>query len=383
MARSNTKDEFLQKNRISDDVWLASGCDWSELDAIAADHVANTQHLGLVVPMIANLIQSIESVHSVRWRIKETDHLLEKIVRKRAQREEKYLGISRSNYHTVVTDLVGIRALHLFKDDCFDIDTAIRANWEPVETPVAYVREGDPQALLDRLKGAGFHVKDHPAAYRSVHYVCETTPTQRKVNFEIQVRTIFEEGWSEIDHRVRYPNFSDAPLVSYFLTIFNRMSGAADEMGSFVRDLASTLGEASTRIEAANRERDMTFASMDQALKDLEAAKKQDEHSKSIVQNLKTEIEKLKQSQPNNRVFFSPTAKLASDGLSVFANRNAAKVPTSNEFNELLRTIRGMANTEMLESVVKPQEEASGNLQETARKVLAVSPTPVQPTKGK
>jgi ppGpp synthetase/RelA/SpoT-type nucleotidyltranferase len=168
-------------------------------------------------------------VHSVRWRVKDTDHLLEKIIRKCAEGHKKYKNVDSKNYFEIVSDLVGLRALHLFKDDCFSIDSDLRRTWTPSEPPIAYVREGDPPDLTKKFGEHGFEVKEHPAGYRSVHYIFLTQPFQRKVFAEIQVRTIFEEGWSEIDHRVRYPNFSNDQLVSYFLTIFNRLAGSADE----------------------------------------------------------------------------------------------------------------------------------------------------------
>ena len=119
-------------------------------------------------------------------------------------KNEKYLEIAPENYFEIVTDLVGVRALHLFKDECFAIGDAISKTWTVSETPVAYVRQGDPQALTEKFRSNGWTVKEHPAGYRSVHYVVSTKPLQRTIFAEMQVRTIFEEGWSEIDHRVRY-----------------------------------------------------------------------------------------------------------------------------------------------------------------------------------
>ena len=52
---------------------------------------------------------------------------------------------------------------------------------------------------------------------------------------EIQVRTVFEEAWSEIDHIMRYPYDTDNPVITEYLAIFNRMVGCADEMGTFLK----------------------------------------------------------------------------------------------------------------------------------------------------
>jgi len=287
-------EDFLIRNNITKDLWRASDCTWEELIAIAKDHKKNQTILLQSADFFAKLIQQFQAVHSVRWRIKDAEHLIEKIVRKRALGVEKYLGLTLENYFTIVTDLVGIRALHLFKDECFLIDGALRENWLPIEDPIAYTRAGDDKDFLEKLERQGFDIKSHPAGYRSVHYVFESQPLARKIIMEVQVRTIFEEGWSEIDHKVRYPNFSDNHLVNYLLTIFNRMAGAADEMGGFVKGLATALGDYDSKVLTANDEKEKSLAAMDEALSELANAKQQTQESQKSILKLKQEIDNLK-----------------------------------------------------------------------------------------
>jgi len=244
--------------------------------------------------MFARVIQRMPNVHSVRWRIKDTHHLIEKIIRKCSENKEKYKDINSDNYFEVVTDLVGLRALHLFKDDCFEIDKTLRATWTNTEPPIAYVRQGDPIDLTNRFDERGFKVEPHPAGYRSIHYIFSTQPAKRKVLAEVQVRTIFEEGWSEIDHRVRYPNFSNDKQVSYFLTIFNRLAGSADEMGTFVQGLTSALDDFQLQLSDANKQKEEALTSMDKLLSDLEAAKRQDADTKGKLASLQQEMTKLR-----------------------------------------------------------------------------------------
>src|SRR5262249_2696289 len=151
----------------------------------------------------------------------------------------------------------------------------------------------------------------HPAGYRSVHYVCSTQPLQRKVLAEIQVRTIFEEGWSEVDHRVRYPNYSNDQLVAYFLTIFNRLAGSADEMGTFVQGLTSALGAFEAKLQEANRQKEDALPAMDAMLADLNALKKQDENTNKKLTSLQNEIAKLRSLPSLNDIFGSNRNALA------------------------------------------------------------------------
>lgn len=292
-------DGFLDSARISAEDWAAADIDLLALQAIAKDHEGQVERLRDSAELFAKVIQRIPSVHSVRWRIKDPLHLLEKIVRKRAEKSEKYANVSVDNYSSVVTDLVGVRALHLFKDDCFHIDESLRATWKPVETAIAYVRAGDEESLNQRYTDRGFDVRPHPKGYRSIHYVFSNQPHQRKVFAEVQVRSIFEEGWSEIDHRIRYPNFSEQPLVEYFLTIFNRLAGNADEMGSFVRTLAADLARAEGLVKLANKERDEALSKMELTLSELVEVKEQGAASKDKVKKLQGDLAKLRSATLN------------------------------------------------------------------------------------
>lgn len=286
--------DFLSRNRIDTETWGNADIEWEVLKEIAHDHDAASENLEDSAQLFAKVIQKFPGVHSVRWRVKDTEHLLAKIVRKRSEKNVKYADISPKNYFELVTDLVGVRALHLFKDDCFSIDGAIKQVWSPEENPVAYIREGDSEALRQKFLDAGFDIQNHKAGYRSVHYVIKSIPLKRPIFAEIQVRTIFEEGWSEIDHRVRYPNFSENLLVQYFLEIFNRMAGSADDMGGFVLGLVATLDQLKREILAISLEKEASLEEKERILSQLEKVKKQDDASKQSIAMLKREITALK-----------------------------------------------------------------------------------------
>ena len=157
---------FLIKNRITQETWERAAIDWKNLQEIAEDHESQLESLRDSAEFFARVIQRFPGVHSVRWRIKDKEHLLEKIIRKRAERNKKYAEINSINYFYIVTDLIGLRALHLFKDECFAIDQDLRNTWTTTEKPTAYVREGDPEDMTLRFQKRDFEVKKHPAGYR-------------------------------------------------------------------------------------------------------------------------------------------------------------------------------------------------------------------------
>ena len=289
-----TCEKFLKRNRIDPEQWTAAHIEWEALRAIGEDFERRANDLGDVAALHARLLQRCPNVHSVRWRLKDAEHLLQKIIRKRAQGSEKYAAISAANYTAIVSDLVGLRALHLFKDDWRGVHMFLSEGWEHNEEPVAYVREGDDEEVRTGYVDAGCRVEVHPAGYRSVHYIVASHPQKDRVLAEIQVRTIFEEGWSEIDHRVRYPNFSDNELIGLFLATFNRIAGSADEMGSFVRTLAAGIDKYEDDVQRSRTEAQGHLAKIEQLVAELGAEKQRSANYGKQLQALGAAVAALK-----------------------------------------------------------------------------------------
>ncbi len=230
--------EFYGFYKVGKGEFARCGLDVDVLLGIYEDYGRQVQYLEQTAISLASVIQKIPGVHSVRWRVKEASHVISKIIRKHKEGSEKYKGINFSNYTSIIHDLVGLRALHLYKSSMLSIDDEVRKSLDIFEGPTAYVRQGDSVCAIE---DKGFLIKEHDDAYRSVHYIIQSAPFKGKVYSELQVRTIFEEGWAEIDHDIRYPNYSDNVLVKQFLGIFNRLCGGADEMGDFVKTLTLAL----------------------------------------------------------------------------------------------------------------------------------------------
>lgn len=311
--KSQTLEEFQKQNRVSDELWAKANISWETLSEIGDAYTLYQRDLELTAEFFARTVQKFSGVHSVRWRVKETDHLLEKIVRKRAVGEKKYGKISVSNYSQIVTDLIGLRALHLLKHEFVFIDKAIRSAWKLIESPIVYLRKGDDD-LLFREIGLN-RIKPHPAGYRSVHYVIASELTRQKVVAEVQVRTIFEEGWSEIDHKVRYPNFGDDPLIAYFLSIFNKMAGNADDMGSFVKSLTEVLELHDSEIATERSNTSQWKREAETRLAQLSKLKAQDRQSNELIEGLRADIEKLAQTSQGIRHPKSPAEIAAKYGV--------------------------------------------------------------------
>ncbi len=260
--------EFLVQFNIPQSDFESTGLDWDMLLKIKADYENFKLELTPPANYLIEAFHNVKTIHSVRFRIKNPTHLIEKIIRKKIDEPERVIDLT--NYRTEITDLIGLRALHLFKEDWLSIHHFITGNWNLKEEPIAYYRSGDSPEYIEVFKKYGCKVKEHPFGYRSVHYLVETSPNKTTYISEVQVRTIFEEGWSEIDHKIRYPYDKDNRLLSQFLVMFNRLSGNADEMGSYVQYLKKELDSKEREFKDAVEKKILIITDLKKKIKELE-----------------------------------------------------------------------------------------------------------------
>jgi len=227
------KTDLLNRFSLKEEDFLRLGLSWEELKAIEKHYEKLRPTLDTVGRTVIDHMLGSPAIHSLNYRIKSTDHVLSKVVRKRIDDSERHIHLE--NYRDQLTDLVGIRALHLFKEDWQGIHRYICENWDLAETPTAYVRYGDSERIIDYYRKNNCQVLEHKHGYRSVHYLLRTRPKNEDFLVEVQVRTLFEEAWGEIDHRVRYPEEDDNDLLVRLSSILNRLAGDADELGSYMR----------------------------------------------------------------------------------------------------------------------------------------------------
>jgi ppGpp synthetase/RelA/SpoT-type nucleotidyltranferase len=301
MAFDLTVESFLAKSGYTEDDWKNSSLDWGQLVRIAEHHDASLQTLALYGGAIANRIQAFSNVHSVRWRVKDTFSLIKKILRKNLEvhRKTKWETISSENYRSVVSDLIGVRALHLLKEECIEVDKQIRDTWNLQDTTI-FKRDGDTK--LTEIIERGATEELHSAGYRSIHYGITYQPEKEPILVEVQVRTIFQEAWSEIDHKIRYPDFSENELLKYFLSVFNGLSGTADDMGSFVMmldDLIKTQAASILAGEVALATRDSDVEKLQLEIDKLRADGKTPDSS---IDSLQTTVDKIKNKDAINHI---------------------------------------------------------------------------------
>ena len=229
--------EFCREFNVSDERFRNSRLTWEELDEIANHFEPKRNGHQDTVKQYAEVIQMCSYVHSLSYRVKDTKHLVEKIIRKNPEYLEKGESLSKNNYKNLITDLMGIRILLLFKPDWIYIHDYLMGQYGDVliDPPFAHIRKGDDDSLYrDKIQ-----IKDNKP-YRSVHYVIRAN---NGLGIEIQVRTLYEEAWSEIDHKLRYPYNLQNEMLRNYIDIMNRLTGVGDEMGTFINSYICNFQE--------------------------------------------------------------------------------------------------------------------------------------------
>lgn len=163
----------------------------------------------------SNLAQQIESspvrkhYHSIKFRVKDPEHLRDKLKRKWAasQASGEPFQITPDNLYTSINDLAGVRILHLHTTQFAALNSDLLALLEEAmfplrEGPVARTWDDELRAYF---MGIGVATKVSENMYTSVHYVVEAN-RRTKYTAEIQVRTLAEELWGEVDHTINYPH---------------------------------------------------------------------------------------------------------------------------------------------------------------------------------
>lgn len=179
-------------------------------------------------------------VHSIRHRLKDVDRLIEKVERKNQEDEKapepEQLGpINRDNLFDRITDMAGVRVLHLHQEQFETIHKEIMKKVDDgdfclFEDPKAYTWDPDSNKFFNSL---GIETQQKDSFYTSIHYVLK--PNERSpITCEVQVRTLLEEVWGEIDHTMNYPSPVEDEQCKENIRVLARLVSAGSHLADSI-----------------------------------------------------------------------------------------------------------------------------------------------------
>jgi ppGpp synthetase/RelA/SpoT-type nucleotidyltranferase len=212
------------------------------IDDAVAHFVQNRAHFETFALALMAYFQSSANlgplIHFIKYRIKDPDHLREKLLRKARGGEV----IDAASLFGRITDLAGIRIIHLHTDQMREIHGAIQEVLDEqqlklVEDPVANCWDVEYEMIYKRF---GLATRSRESMYTTVHYVIQANQ-RTQVTCEVQVRTLMDEVWGEVSHRVNYPTESTSSACQDQLKVLARLtSGCTRLVDSIFRSKADS-----------------------------------------------------------------------------------------------------------------------------------------------
>lgn len=207
--------------------------------------------------LVESLIRSDSSiaVSSADGRIKNREECVSKFTRKyRTKLEESKLPYTIREH---ISDLIGVRIVCLYEDDVEKIKEIVERQFEVIDITdkIAQI-EGTEDSF--GYKGLHLDLRLNASRRGMLEYgIC------REYSFELQIRTVVQDSWSIIDHKIKYKK-------------------------SIPNNLKRRINTLAALFELADREfraiRDATFAELESAKQQFENIEAETEAAQGVEQ---------------------------------------------------------------------------------------------------
>jgi ppGpp synthetase/RelA/SpoT-type nucleotidyltranferase len=183
-------------------------------------------------------------IHSVQSRHKSAESFLNKAATPADDNP------NRPKYHDPmidITDLAGVRIITHFLSTLTDIDQMLATEFE----------------ILEKSNKGTFLVQSDRFGYQSIHYLLRFKPARAALpeyrryaghTVEVQVRTILQHAWAEIEHDIQYKSSTTIPTeIRRRFVALAGMLEIGDREFQAISDANKALEQAAqTKVEAGN-----------------------------------------------------------------------------------------------------------------------------------
>lgn len=170
-----------------------------------------------------------EFIHFIKFRVKDLDSLRAKIERRMARTPG--FAVDAASIFERFTDLAGVRIIHLHTEQLNHAHPLILkvlkdAQYEIAGPPTAYCWDLEYQRLFERM---GIRTERRRSMYTTVHYDVVAN-RETGIRCELQVRTLMDEVWAEVSHRVNYPMDSPSATCQDQLKVLARLTSGCGRL---------------------------------------------------------------------------------------------------------------------------------------------------------
>ncbi|MEO5641742.1 MAG: (p)ppGpp synthetase [Bacteroidia bacterium] len=146
--------------------------------------------------LLNSLISDDCEIQSITYRVKDKEECVSKFKRKyleKIEQEGKPYQIKDA-----ITDLIGLRIVCLYETEITKIQDVLNENFKVVE-------------VTDKIKS--LDSTENQFGYKSLHIDLKLNDSRNKLpefkkfadfRFEVQIRTIIQDAWSVLDHKIKY-----------------------------------------------------------------------------------------------------------------------------------------------------------------------------------
>ncbi|RME58803.1 hypothetical protein D6779_05715 [Candidatus Parcubacteria bacterium] len=167
-------------------------------------------------------------VYSTKYRIKSVDSL--------------FLKLKRKNKHLdQITDIAGFRILVLFRQDILPVHNEFlnilsELDYRLIECTLYNWNE--PKDFIEKIKRSADRLleknrstttqDDKKSGYRSIHYLIEKHVGNKKYCLEVQLRTLLQDVWAELEHALAYKKGMILPQIKQGFMVLSKELEAKD-----------------------------------------------------------------------------------------------------------------------------------------------------------
>lgn len=316
-----SKEEFINRYKLKEEFGSAERIDsnlWKTLQSIGEVYTERSNNNKAIADsFLLDIIQNDDLkkiIHSARCRIKDVESLKVKIVKKLARlsiykcndyEKEKYRYINENNYYKIVTDLIGIRIIIRYREEWGKVDKWIMDYFgqsnEPyiknyiddykadtnkpfiIEKPKIFYRSDQDMTFYQNAIKGDYCLVKSKEGYNSVHYIINKDGKY----IEIQVRTIYDEAWSECTHDIVYKSalkgVEKNKELGYISKCLAQQTIAAENMVNYMYEMVNGSNIIYSSVDETNN------------LFGLEDAGTISEKTNIMKMNIGQRIEKLRQ----------------------------------------------------------------------------------------